>query len=154
MDDNSSYWANMKNYIQQEILDFRSELDAFSVKRMQMERKLEQVIQQPLLDRSWLRLIGSWWCIIAWPDRLLLRDMVEWGKAGSIAPLNAGFCTNIAVAFSPIPQVNRLHTLGVRHIHELHSVLLMLFCHHGRWLTKLTRLMDLQGPGKKDKIRY
>lgn len=73
MDDNSSYWANMKNYIQQEILDFRSELDAFSLKRMQMERKLEQVMQQPLLDRSWLRLIAS--CLMV--DRLLIRDKIE-----------------------------------------------------------------------------
>lgn len=42
--EDSNYWTQMTTVIRQEIQEYRSELDALTMKRMQMERKLKQVI--------------------------------------------------------------------------------------------------------------
>lgn len=42
-DDDGNYWTKMMSVIREEIQDYRSELDALTMKRTQMERKLKQV---------------------------------------------------------------------------------------------------------------
>lgn len=42
-DEDSNYWTKMINVIREEIQEYRSELDALTMKRTQMERKLKQV---------------------------------------------------------------------------------------------------------------
>lgn len=42
-DEDSNYWTKMMEVIRGEIQDYRSELDALTMKRTQMERKLKQV---------------------------------------------------------------------------------------------------------------
>lgn len=42
-EEDGNYWMKMMTFIRQEIQDCRSELDALTVKRIQMERKLKQV---------------------------------------------------------------------------------------------------------------
>lgn len=42
-DDDGNYWTKMMSVIRGEIQDYRSELDALTMKRTQMERKLKQV---------------------------------------------------------------------------------------------------------------
>lgn len=42
-DEDSNYWTKMMSVIRGEIQEYRSELDALTMKRTQMERKLKQV---------------------------------------------------------------------------------------------------------------
>lgn len=42
-EEDSNYWTRMMNVIRQDIQEYRSELDAFTMKRTQMERKLKEV---------------------------------------------------------------------------------------------------------------
>ena len=43
VNEDGMYWAKMISIVRQEILDYKSELDALAIKRMQMGRKLKQV---------------------------------------------------------------------------------------------------------------
>ncbi|CAM9153609.1 unnamed protein product [Ascophyllum nodosum] len=46
MNEDGMYWAKMISIVRQEILDYKSELDALAIKRMQMGRKLKQVTDE------------------------------------------------------------------------------------------------------------
>lgn len=59
-DEDSNYWTKMTTVIRQEIQEYRSELDALTMKRTQMERKLKQVIIQSVAGIC----IGICICII------------------------------------------------------------------------------------------
>lgn len=42
-EEDSNYWTRMMNVIRQDIQEYRSDLDYFTMKRTQMERKLKEV---------------------------------------------------------------------------------------------------------------
>ncbi|CAM9828683.1 unnamed protein product, partial [Scytosiphon promiscuus] len=48
-DEDSNYWTKMMTVIREEIQEYRSELDALTMKRTQMERKLKQVTDEASL---------------------------------------------------------------------------------------------------------
>lgn len=52
--EDSNYWTKMMNVIRQEIQDYRSELDAFTMKRTHMERVLKKVMYRV----CWLNVPG------------------------------------------------------------------------------------------------